>query len=104
MLTSDWYAYYIIGSILSGAIKQNPVTHLRSTNEILRHKAFVYYRWLTAVLSMDNSKFLLHAADLIQVVTYIHPLQINIKTLRAQTGSKTITRVPPNEIASASLS
>ena len=33
-LVSDRYAY-IIGSILFGAIKRNPVTHIKSTNEIL---------------------------------------------------------------------
>ena len=42
-LASDWYAYYIIRSILFGAIKQNPVTHLKLTNEIHCHKARVYY-------------------------------------------------------------
>ena len=50
----------------------------------------------------------IHAAyeelNLILIVTYIHPLQMMIKTLRAQMGSKTITRVPPDEIASAILS
>ena len=30
-------------SILFGAIKPNPVTHLKSTNEIYGHKAHVYY-------------------------------------------------------------
>ena len=34
---------YIIGSILFGAIKLNPVTHLKSTNGIHHHKARVYY-------------------------------------------------------------
>ena len=47
---------------------------------------------------VDNSKLLLHAAfaelNLIQIVTYIYPLQMRIKTLRAQMGSKTLTRVP----------
>ena len=40
---SDLYAYYSIGSILFGAINCNPVTHLKSTNEIHHHKACVYY-------------------------------------------------------------
>ena len=40
------------------------------------------------------------ALNLIQIMTYMHPLQM-IKTLRAQIGSKTLTRVPPDEIASA---
>ena len=59
-------------------------------------------------LCADNSKFLLLAAyeelNLIQSVTYIHPLQMIIKTLRAQMGSKTLTRIPHDEIASAILS
>ena len=55
---------------------------------------------------MENGIFVpLHAAYeklyLIQFVTYIHPLQMMIKTLGAQMGSKTLTRVPPDEIASA---
>ena len=90
-IASYRYTYYIIRSILFGAIKRNPVAHLKSTNEIRNH-----------------SKFLLHAAyeelNLIQIVTYIHPLQMMIKTLRAQMGSKKLTRVPPDEIASASSS
>ena len=80
-IASYGYTYYIIRSILFGAIKRNPVAHLKSTNEIRNH-----------------SKFLLHAAyeelNLIQIVTYIHPLQMMIKTLRAQMGSKKLTRVP----------
>ena len=52
--------------------------------------------------------FLLLAAyvelNLIQLVTYIHPLQMVIKTLRAQMGSKMLIRVPPDEIASATSS
>ena len=95
--------YYRI--YLFGAIKQNPVTHLKSTNEIHCHKARVYYFFvnkdggqLEKASCLDNSKFLLHAAyeelNLIQIVTYIHPLQLMIKTLRAQMGSKTLTRVP----------
>ena len=76
---SDWYAYYIIGSILFGAIKCNQVTHLKSTNEIHRHKACVYYffvnkdgRQLEKASCADNSKFLLHAVyeelNLLQIV------------------------------------
>ena len=42
-LASDWYAYYMIGLMLFGVIKQNPVMHLKSTNEIHHHKACVYY-------------------------------------------------------------
>ena len=38
-LASDWYANYIIGSIIFDAIRRNPVTHLKSTNEIHCHKA-----------------------------------------------------------------
>ena len=53
---------------------------------------------LEKALCADNSKFLLHAAyeelNQIQIVIYIYPLQIMIKTLRAQMGSKTLTRVP----------
>ena len=53
----------------------------------------------------DNSTLFLHAAyeelNLIQIVTYIHPLQMMIKTLRVQMGFKTVTRVPPDEITSA---
>ena len=37
-------------------------------------------------------------------MTYIHPLQMMIKTLRAQMGSKTLTKAPTDEIVSASLS
>ena len=52
--------------------------------------------------------FLLHAAyeelNLIQFMTYIHPLQMMIKTLRAQMESKTLTRVPTDEIAYANSS
>ena len=115
-LASDWSAYYIIGLILFGAIKRNPVTHLKSTNVIHRHKACVYYFFvnknggqLEQALCMNNSEFLLHAAyeelNLIQTMTYIHPLQMLIKTLRAQMGSKTLTKAPPpDEIASASSS
>ena len=54
------------------------------------------------------SKFLLHAAyeelNLIQIVTYIHTLQMSTKTLRAQMGSKMLTRVPPDEIGATSSS
>ena len=42
-LASYWDAYYIIKSILYGAIKRNPVTLLKSTNEIHRHKTRVYH-------------------------------------------------------------
>ena len=35
-------------------------------------------------------------------MTYIHPLEMMIKTLRAQMGSKTFTRVPSDKIASSS--
>ena len=39
--------------------------------------------------------------NLIQIVPYIHPLQMIIKSLSVQMGTKMITRVPPIEIASA---
>ena len=32
--------------------------------------------------------------NLIQIMTYIHPLQMMIQALRAQMGSKALTRVP----------
>ena len=75
--------------------------HLKSTIEIHCHKGCVYYffvnkdgRQLEEALCVDNSKFFLHAAyeelNLIQILTYIHPLQMMIKTLRAQMGSQTL--------------
>ena len=64
-----------------------PVAHSKSTNEIHRHKAHVYIVSLSTKIAyasyVDNSKFLLHAAyeelNLIQIVTFIQPLQMMIK-------------------------
>ena len=60
--------------------------------------------WNLKASCADISKFLLYAVyeelNLIHIMTYIHPLQMMIKTLRVQMGSKTLTRVPTDEIAS----
>ena len=114
-LASDRYPYYIIRSILFGAKKGSHVTHLKSTNDVVTKRVSILSlstkmadSWNTKALCADDSKFLLHAAyeelNLIQTVTYIHPLQMMIKTLRAQMEFKTLTRVPPDKIASASSS
>ena len=70
------------------------ITKPVSINSLLSKIA---YSW-NKPFSTDNSKFLLHAAyeelNLIQTVTYIDLLQMMIKTLREQMGSKTLTKVP----------